>query len=164
MDCMSERVRIEPAPHIRVALGDFVVADTTHGYVVFEQGLPPRYYVPRADVKAELAPGTGAGSCPWKGEWKHLDVIAGEAANNLVGVPPAQRDDFAAPVTEVSGDELATAVACCGPVLAQSGPLDVLRVFIDALRRHPPSPGSQNHEPNNIQEHVPASSRRRTSR
>ena len=74
---MSDRVRIEPAPHIRVALGDTVVADSAHGYVVFEQGLPPRYYVPRADVKAELAPGTGAGTCPWKGEWKHLDVVVG---------------------------------------------------------------------------------------
>jgi|GEM_PF-2604071 len=74
---MSDRVRIEPAPHIYVALGDTVVADSTQGYVVFEQGLPPRYYVPRADVKAELAPGTGAGTCPWKGEWKHLDVVVG---------------------------------------------------------------------------------------
>ena len=27
-----------------------------------------------ADIRAELTPGTGAGTCPWKGEWKHLDV------------------------------------------------------------------------------------------
>jgi uncharacterized protein (DUF427 family) len=75
---MSERVTVEPAPHIRVMLGDQLVADTTHGFVVHEQGLPPRYYVPPADVRAKLAPGTGAGTCPWKGEWRHLDVSVGD--------------------------------------------------------------------------------------
>ena len=74
---MSEIVRVEPASRIRVMLADHVVADTERGYTVYEQGLPPRYYVPRDDVRAELAPGEGAASCPWKGEWRHLDLIAG---------------------------------------------------------------------------------------
>ncbi len=71
---MADRVSIDKAPHIRVTLGAEVVADSTNGYVIHEQGLPDRYYVPTADVKAELSPGAGNGSCPWKGEWKHLDV------------------------------------------------------------------------------------------
>ena len=74
---MSDRVSIEAAPHIRVTLGSEVVAETARGYVVHEQGLPDRYYVPTADVKADLSPGTGAGTCPWKGAWKHLDVTIG---------------------------------------------------------------------------------------
>ncbi len=74
---MSERVQVEPISHIHVLRGEHVVADTAHGFVIHETGLPDRYYVPRADVRAELSPGTGAGTCPWKGEWKHLDVALG---------------------------------------------------------------------------------------
>ena len=74
---MSDRVSIAAAPQIRVTLGSEVIAETTQGYVVHEQGLPDRYYVPTSDVKAELSPGSGAGTCPWKGAWKHLDVTIG---------------------------------------------------------------------------------------
>jgi len=72
---MSEdRVQVEPARHVRVELAGKIVADTSHGYIVHEVGLPDRYYVPRSDVHAKLADGHGAGTCPWKGKWKHLDV------------------------------------------------------------------------------------------
>jgi len=75
---MSDRVRTESMPHIKVSLGEQLVAETSRGYVIHEQGLPDRYYIPVADVRAELSPGTGAGTCPWKGEWKHLDVSVGD--------------------------------------------------------------------------------------
>jgi uncharacterized protein (DUF427 family) len=75
---MSERVRLEPARHIKIQLDGATVAESDRGFVVFETGLPPRYYVPRADVRAQLADGTGAGTCPWKGQWKHLDVVVGD--------------------------------------------------------------------------------------
>ncbi|HEY3805607.1 MAG TPA: DUF427 domain-containing protein [Kofleriaceae bacterium] len=74
---MDDRVTVEPIPHIRVAHAGQPIAETTHGFVVHERGLPDRYYVPRSDVRAELSDGTGAGTCPWKGEWKHLDVSVG---------------------------------------------------------------------------------------
>lgn len=74
---MTERVTVEPAKHIRVALGGELVAETSRGYVVHETGLPDRHYVPRDDVRAELAEGSGAGVCPWKGSWRHLDVAVG---------------------------------------------------------------------------------------
>ena len=73
----NDRVTVEPIKHIRIALAGQTVAETSHGYVVHERGLPDRYYVPRADIRAELAPGVGQGTCPWKGEWKHLDVALG---------------------------------------------------------------------------------------
>jgi uncharacterized protein (DUF427 family) len=68
------RVTVEPIKHIRIAHDGKTIAETSNGYVIHERGLPDRYYVPRADVRAELSSGTGAGTCPWKGEWKHLDV------------------------------------------------------------------------------------------
>jgi uncharacterized protein (DUF427 family) len=71
---MSERVTVEPIGRIRVSAAGQIVAETARGYVVHEAGLPDRYYVPREDVRAELSDGTGAGTCPWKGRWKHLDV------------------------------------------------------------------------------------------
>lgn len=75
---MSERVSVDPVASIVVTLNDRVIADTKGGFVVHEQGLDDRYYVPAADVRAQLSPGTGAGTCPWKGEWKHLDVTVGD--------------------------------------------------------------------------------------
>jgi uncharacterized protein (DUF427 family) len=79
----DERVTVEPIGHIRVALGGQTVAETARGFVIHERGLPDRYYVPRGDVRAELSPGVGAGTCPWKGEWKHLDVtLAGSRVAN----------------------------------------------------------------------------------
>jgi len=74
---MSERVTLEPIGRIKISAGGQIVAETTRGYVVHEQGLSDRYYVPRADIRAELSDGTGAGTCPWKGHWKHLDVQVG---------------------------------------------------------------------------------------
>ena len=68
-------VRLTPVKHIEVHLGGAKIVDTTRGYVVHEGSLPPRYYVPREDVEAQLTDSTG-GKCPWKGTWKHLDLEA----------------------------------------------------------------------------------------
>jgi len=74
---MTDHVRLEPAPRVQIRAGGQTIVDTTHGVIVHEGTLPPRYYVPRADVRAEIADGQGGSHCPWKGEWKHLDVTAG---------------------------------------------------------------------------------------
>ncbi|HEX7843854.1 MAG TPA: DUF427 domain-containing protein [Kofleriaceae bacterium] len=74
---MTDHVKLEPVRRIQVRIGGQPVVDTTHGYVVHEGGLPDRYYVPRDEVRAEIADGQGGARCPWKGLWKHLDVIAG---------------------------------------------------------------------------------------
>ena len=62
---------------VHVRLGGVDIVDTANGYVVFEGTLSPRYYVPRADVKAEISKGEGAASCPWKGKWEHVTLQAG---------------------------------------------------------------------------------------
>lgn len=74
---MTDHVRLEPARRIRVRIGAQPIVDTTRGYVVHEGGLPARYYVPRDEVSAEIADGQGGARCPWKGLWKHLDIITG---------------------------------------------------------------------------------------
>ena len=71
---MSEHVTVESIKSIRVSAGGQLVAETARGYVVHEAGLSDRYYVPREDIRAELSDGTGTGTCPWTGQWKHLDV------------------------------------------------------------------------------------------
>ncbi|CAN5790881.1 DUF427 domain-containing protein [soil metagenome] len=80
---MSERVSVDPVASIQVTLNGEVVAETTRGFVVHEQGLDDRYYVPATDVRAQLSPGAGEGTCPWKGQWKHLDVsVSGQRIAN----------------------------------------------------------------------------------
>jgi uncharacterized protein (DUF427 family) len=72
---MAEHVSLEPAGRIRIRAAGHPIVDTTRGFVVHEVGLPDRYYVPRDEVRAEIADGQGGARCPWKGLWKHLDVI-----------------------------------------------------------------------------------------
>ena len=73
---MTDHVRLAPAPRIQIRAGGQLIADTAEGYVVHEGSLPARYYVPRAAVTAALADGQGGATCPWKGQWKHLDLDA----------------------------------------------------------------------------------------
>jgi len=74
---MTEHVRLEPAKRIQIRAGGQPLVDTTRGYVVHEVGLPARYYVPRDEVRGEIADGEGGAKCPWKGLWKHIDVTVG---------------------------------------------------------------------------------------
>ena len=74
---MTERVQLEPAQRIRIVLAGETIVDSTRGFVVHEVGLSDRYYVPLDDVRATIGDGAGAGVCPWKGKWKHLDVSIG---------------------------------------------------------------------------------------
>jgi uncharacterized protein (DUF427 family) len=59
----------EPVVAARVEVDGVVVAETTRARVLREGGLPPRYYVPREDVRMELLVGTEhATNCPFKGD------------------------------------------------------------------------------------------------
>jgi uncharacterized protein (DUF427 family) len=53
---------------IQVAADDQVLADSTAAVIVFETGLPPRYYFPRTSVNFEhLTPTGTVTACPYKG-------------------------------------------------------------------------------------------------
>ncbi|MFJ5273053.1 DUF427 domain-containing protein [Streptomyces sp. NPDC088358] len=54
--------------HVRVEIDGTVVADTHHPVLLFETGLPTRYYIPREDVRLELLePTDHRTGCPYKG-------------------------------------------------------------------------------------------------
>jgi uncharacterized protein (DUF427 family) len=74
---MADHVRLEPARRIQIRAAGEPIVDTARGVVVHEGSYPPRYYVPRDDVRATIADGHGGAKCPWKGLWKHLDVTVG---------------------------------------------------------------------------------------
>jgi uncharacterized protein (DUF427 family) len=82
----SPYVRVDILPtsrHVRVTLGDTVLADSTHARAVFETGLPPRWYVPRVDVRMDLlGPSETITHCPYKGTPVHFSAeVDGETTD-----------------------------------------------------------------------------------
>ncbi|MBB5913265.1 uncharacterized protein (DUF427 family) [Nocardia transvalensis] len=66
--------------HVRVAIGGQTVADSHAPHILFETGLPPRYYVPLTDVRTELlTPSATRTSCPYKGTAEYFNVRIGDA-------------------------------------------------------------------------------------
>jgi uncharacterized protein (DUF427 family) len=67
-----------------------VVAETQRPKVLFETGLPPRYYIPPEDVREEaLVESEKTTRCPYKGVASYWSVEAGgERVENLVWYYP----------------------------------------------------------------------------
>jgi uncharacterized protein (DUF427 family) len=62
--------------HVRVARDGEVLAESDEPILVFETGLPTRYYLPESDVKsAVLADSDLRTGCPYKGFASYRDVI-----------------------------------------------------------------------------------------
>ena len=69
---------MESSRHVRVTVGGEVVAESDRPVMLFETGLPPRPYLPRADVRpGVLTPSEKRTICPYKGEASYWN--AGEA-------------------------------------------------------------------------------------
>jgi uncharacterized protein (DUF427 family) len=64
---------------VRIELDGLVLAESASPVMVFETGLPTRYYVPRTDVRFEhLAPSATVTECPYKGRTTaYWSVVAG---------------------------------------------------------------------------------------
>ncbi|WP_295552468.1 DUF427 domain-containing protein [uncultured Pseudacidovorax sp.] len=61
-----------------VSAGDVEIARTRKALRLLETASPPTFYLPRADVRAEvLVPAAGTSYCEWKGEARYLTVLAG---------------------------------------------------------------------------------------
>ena len=60
--------------HIRVLLEGEVLAETDRALALFESNLPPRWYIPREDVRAELTPSDTVTRCPYKGTASYYSV------------------------------------------------------------------------------------------
>ena len=64
--------------HVEVTLGGVTLADSHQPRILFETGLPPRYYVPLTDVRMDLLrPSTTVTTCPYKGTATYWSVEAG---------------------------------------------------------------------------------------
>jgi uncharacterized protein (DUF427 family) len=74
------RIRLERgAKRIRAFLGGEIVADTTRPVLVWEVPYYPAYYVPVADVRAELRPDGGTVHSPSRGDARTFTVRSGRA-------------------------------------------------------------------------------------
>lgn len=72
--------------HIVVRIGGTVVADTTAAKVLIEGKIPPRYYIPQADVRMDLFTRTTSTThCPFKGDASYWSVdVDGETHDDIV--------------------------------------------------------------------------------
>lgn len=74
--------------HIRVELAGRVLAESRSPRILFETGLPPRYYLPLADVRTQfLRPSRHQTACPYKGTANYWSVeVDGERYEDLVWI------------------------------------------------------------------------------
>jgi uncharacterized protein (DUF427 family) len=64
--------------HIRVEIDGITVADSRSPRILFETGLPPRYYLPLTDVRTDLLrPSDTQTHCPYKGTAGYWSVDTG---------------------------------------------------------------------------------------
>ena len=62
--------------HVRISLDGVVLAESSQPRILFETGLPPRYYLPRTDTRMELLrPSELRTGCPYKGTASYWDVV-----------------------------------------------------------------------------------------
>lgn len=65
--------------HVRVDLDGVTVAESRSPRILFETGLPPRYYLPLTDVRLDLLrPSDQRSQCPYKGTAGYWSVQVGE--------------------------------------------------------------------------------------
>lgn len=81
----SPYVRIDTLPssrHVVVRVDGEVVADSTRPTILFETGLPSRYYLPVDDVRTDLlTPTASRTGCPYKGFARYWDVTTATATH-----------------------------------------------------------------------------------
>jgi uncharacterized protein (DUF427 family) len=64
--------------HVRVEIDGVTVADSVRPHILFETGLPPRYYLPLPDVRTDLlTPAPTQTHCPYKGTATYWSADAG---------------------------------------------------------------------------------------
>ena len=81
------RIDILPTSRVvRVELDGVVLAESPRALVLLETGLPPRWYIPKVDVRMDLLVPTDAVShCPYKGQAEYWSARVGdELEENVV--------------------------------------------------------------------------------
>jgi uncharacterized protein (DUF427 family) len=83
----NTRIDILPSDRrVRVVIDGVTVADSTNGSFLYETGLPPRYYLPKTDVRMDLTTPTGRStSCPYKGNARYWSAtVNGQVHENIL--------------------------------------------------------------------------------
>jgi uncharacterized protein (DUF427 family) len=81
---------LKSSRHVKILVDGEVVAETDRPRILFETGLPPRYYFPPEDVSEDvLRPSDKKTECPYKGVASYYSVqVAGETREALVWYYP----------------------------------------------------------------------------
>jgi uncharacterized protein (DUF427 family) len=76
--------------HVRVVVGGETVADTGRPMMLFETGMPVRYYIPEEDVRMDLLePAAAVTGCPYKGTARYWSArVRGQVFENIVWTYP----------------------------------------------------------------------------
>jgi uncharacterized protein (DUF427 family) len=85
--------------HVTIRFGGEVVAESDRASVLFETGLPPRYYLPAEDVRADLLePSDTVTACPYKGTTSryHTIRVGDEVAEDAIWVYDDPHDEVRA--------------------------------------------------------------------
>jgi uncharacterized protein (DUF427 family) len=82
---------VHSSRHVRIEIGGQVVAETQRPVLLFETGLPTRYYIPKQDVRTELlVPTISVSRCPYKGTARYWSARVGdEVIEDIVWSYPA---------------------------------------------------------------------------
>ncbi|MTD53502.1 DUF427 domain-containing protein [Amycolatopsis pithecellobii] len=65
--------------HVRIEIDGVTVAETRNPHLLFETGLPTRYYLPKTDIRLDLIePSDTITRCPYKGEAEYYSVRVGD--------------------------------------------------------------------------------------
>jgi uncharacterized protein (DUF427 family) len=77
---------LQSSRHVRVEVDGVTVAESRQPRLLFETGLPTRYYLPKTDVRMDLLrPSDSHTECPYKGEASYYDlVLDGATYDDLV--------------------------------------------------------------------------------
>jgi len=77
---------LDSSRHVRISLEGELLAESTRPTALFESNLPPRWYLPREDVLAELEPTDTVTLCGYKGKASYYAVRlgSGDTVRDLV--------------------------------------------------------------------------------
>jgi len=77
---------VKSSRHVRITVDGAVIAESIRPMVLFETGLPPRYYLPREDVRMDRLVRTDLRTgCPYKGHASYWSIKAGgQMLDNVV--------------------------------------------------------------------------------
>ncbi|HEY8473835.1 MAG TPA: DUF427 domain-containing protein [Natronosporangium sp.] len=82
---------LDSSRHVRIEVAGVTVAESSRPRVLFETNLPPRFYLPKPDLRLDLLePSDHRTRCPYKGEARYYSVRIGDTLHpNLAWYYPS---------------------------------------------------------------------------